>query len=143
MDETFFQYPGQILREDRLGVFTQSPFLPVHFHWTTTERYRKCGKPTCRCAKADAVGHGPSWSLTRAVKGKTRTKIIPSQAVESTRQQLQRAKTFRSLCQQLLEVNEKICDAKLADPGGDGTPAAKKKGSKTHSPRRSAQRLRR
>ena len=26
------------------------------------------------------VGHGPSWSLTRAVKGKTRTKIIPSQA---------------------------------------------------------------
>lgn len=107
------------------------------------ERYRKCGKPTCRCAKADAVGHGPSWSLTRAVKGKTRTTIIPSQAVESTRQQLQRAKTFRALCQQLLEVNEKICDAKLADPGVDGTPAAKKKGSKTHSTRKSAQRLRR
>ena len=91
------------------------------------ERYRKCGKPTCRCAKADAVAHGPSWSLTRAVKGKTRTKIIPSQSVESTRQQLQCAKTFRALCQQLLEVNEKICDAKLADPGVDCTPVAKKK----------------
>ena len=36
MDDTFSQYPGQILRESRLGVFTQSPFLPVHFHWTTT-----------------------------------------------------------------------------------------------------------
>jgi len=100
------------------------------------ERYRKCGKPTCRCAKADAVGHGPSWSLTRAVKGKTRTKIIPAQAVGITRKQLQRAKTFRALCQQLLEVNEKICEAKLADPGVASTSAVKKKGSQTRSTRR-------
>lgn len=36
MNEKFSQHPGQILREDRLGLFTPSPFLPVHFHWTTT-----------------------------------------------------------------------------------------------------------
>ena len=36
MDDKFFQHPGQILREGRLGLFTRSPFLPVHFHWTTT-----------------------------------------------------------------------------------------------------------
>ena len=38
MDDEFSHYPGQILREDCLGVFTQSPFLSVHFHWTTTKR---------------------------------------------------------------------------------------------------------
>ena len=36
MNETFSQHSGTILREDRLGLFTRSPFLPVHFHWTTT-----------------------------------------------------------------------------------------------------------
>jgi hypothetical protein len=55
------------------------------------------------------------------------TTIILSQAVGITRKQLRCSKTFRSLCQQLLEVNEKICDAKLAEPGADCTPAAKKR----------------
>ena len=36
MDDKFFQHPGIILRESRLGLFTQSPFLTVHFHWTTS-----------------------------------------------------------------------------------------------------------
>src|ERR1035438_3613434 len=40
------------------------------------ERYRKCGKPNCHCAQPDEPGHGPSWSLTHNVKGKTTTKII-------------------------------------------------------------------
>ena len=36
MNAKFSNHPGTILREDRLGLFTQSSFLPVHFHWTTT-----------------------------------------------------------------------------------------------------------
>ncbi len=31
------------------------------------ERYRKCGKPTCRCANKDSGAHGPSWSLTPCI----------------------------------------------------------------------------
>ncbi len=42
MNDKFSQHPGTILREDRLGLFTLTPFLPVHFHWTTT---------TCICVK--------------------------------------------------------------------------------------------
>ena len=33
-------------------------------------RYRKCGSPGCHCAQKGDPGHGPSWSLIRAVKGK-------------------------------------------------------------------------
>ena len=49
-----------------------------------TPRYRRCGKPTCHCAAEGAPGHGPSWSLTWAVEGKTRTRIIPAEVVEET-----------------------------------------------------------
>ncbi len=37
-------------------------------------RYRPCGKPTCHCAQPGDPGHGPCWSLTRVVGGKTVTR---------------------------------------------------------------------
>jgi hypothetical protein len=80
-------------------------------------RFRKCGKSSCHCAKKGAKGHGPSYSLTRAVSGKTVTRIIPAgPAVEQTRQQLDEHRRFRQLIQQLLEVSEQICDWQLQHP---------------------------
>lgn len=48
-------------------------------------RFRKCGKPTCHCAKKGAKGHGPSFSVTHAVAGKTVTRIIPPGAAVERR----------------------------------------------------------
>lgn len=77
-------------------------------------RFRKCGKPSCRCAKKGSKGHGPSYSLTRPVAGKTVTRIIPAgPAVEQTRRQLEEYHRFRQLVQQLLNVSEQICDWQL------------------------------
>ena len=36
-----------------------------------SSRYRRCGKPRCHCAQEGDPGHGPYWSVTRAVHGKT------------------------------------------------------------------------
>ena len=86
-------------------------------------RFRKCGKPTCHCAKKGAKGHGPSHSLTWPVAGKTRTRIIPAgAAVEQTRQQLEEYQRFRQLVQQFLTVSEQICDWQLrhAEPAMEG-----------------------
>jgi len=77
------------------------------------ERYRRCGKPYCHCAKPGAKGHGPSYSLTRSVGGKTVTKIIPKDAVETTRRQIEEYHRFREAVAALAETNEKICDAQL------------------------------
>jgi len=79
-------------------------------------RYRKCGKPNCHCAKPDSKGHGPSWSLTRTVKGKTVTTIIPKDAVEITRKQISQYHQFQETVHNLVETNVKICDAQLASP---------------------------
>jgi hypothetical protein len=74
-------------------------------------RFRKCGKSSCHCAKKGDPGHGPSFSLTRPVKGKTVTRVIPSgPAVERTRLQLLEFQRFRQLVRQLIEVSEQICD---------------------------------
>ena len=106
------------------------------------ERYRRCGKANCHCAHKGAVGHGPSWSLTREVAGKTVTTIIPAGAVEQTRQQLVEYKRFRRLGQELVETSEHLCDALLA-PEAASQEAAQKGGSKRRAPTRSSPRSRR
>ena len=80
------------------------------------ERYRRCGKPNCHCAREGERGHGPSFSLTHAVKGKTVTKIIPPEAVVRTRQQIEEYQQFRALGQELVDASERLCDAELRIP---------------------------
>ncbi|MHC4868041.1 MAG: DUF6788 family protein [Planctomycetota bacterium] len=91
------------------------------------ERYRKCGKPNCHCAKRGAQGHGPDWILTREVHGKTVTKTIASGlAVQQTRSHIQQYKRFRELVRQLVEVNEQICEIRLKQQPSAAEPVDKK-----------------
>jgi hypothetical protein len=112
------------------------------------ERYRRCGKAGCHCAARQAEGHGPSWSLTREVGGKTVTRVIPAEAVAQTRQQVAEYQRFRRLVREVVETSEQLCEAKLdaakAAPGS-GAPkkGAAKKGSKKPSTRTSSPRSRR
>ena len=90
-------------------------------------RFRKCGKPSCHCAKKGAKGHGPSYSLTHPVEGKTITHVIPAgPAVQVTRQQLDEYHRFRELVQQLITISEQICDLQLRQPAGSAEDGIKK-----------------
>ena len=97
------------------------------------ERYRRCGKPGCHCAGKSASGHGPSWSLTRAVGGKTVTRIVPSHAVGATRRQIAEYQRFRGLVRELVDTSERLCEAKLAGPEATSSEAAKKGASRRRS----------
>jgi hypothetical protein len=102
-----------------------------------TARYRKCGKPNCHCATPGDPGHGPSYSLTRVVSGKTVTRIIPAgPAVAQTQAQLEEYRRFRQLSHELVEVSEALCEASLKQTPA-AADAAKKKGSKKTSRLRS------
>ena len=79
------------------------------------DRFRKCGKPNCRCAKPGQAGHGPSWSLTHGDKGKTVTFVIPADRVPQTLEQIAECHRLRALTQDLIDVNEKICNARISD----------------------------
>jgi len=99
---------------------------------TLVGRYRKCGKPYCHCAKPGDPGHGPSWSLTRTINGKTVTKIIPASAVDQTQRQIAEYHRFRDTISDLIETNTQICDAKLEQPSTDDNDLkeAEKRGSR-------------
>ena len=97
-------------------------------------RYRPCGKPTCHCAQPGDPGHGPYWSLTRVVGGKTVTKVIPDAAVDRTQRQIAEHRRFRDLVRELIEVGEQLCEARLQDAAP--ARAAQKGGSPRPSRRR-------
>ena len=105
-----------LLQRDQL--FSQLTNIGEMRPGSLVARFRKCGKPSCHCAKKDDQGHGPSYSLTRPVAGKTVTRIIPAgPAVQRTRQQLHQYHRFRQLVQQLVAVSEQICDWQLRHAG--------------------------
>lgn len=99
-------------------------------------RYRKCGKPNCHCAQEEGGGHGPSWSLTRKVDGKTVTKIIPPSAVSQTEGHIAEYRRLRKLTGELVEVSEGLCDLMLSESGAATDDAGKKGASKRGSTRR-------
>ena len=90
-------------------------------------RFRKCGKQSCHCARKGAKGHGPCYSLTHPVAGKTVTHVIPAgSAVDLTRRQLDEYHRFRDLAQQLVVVSEQICDLQLQQRASSSEDSIKK-----------------
>lgn len=87
-------------------------------------RYRKCGKPNCHCAQPGDPGHGPNWFLSRVVQGKMHTRAIPVKALERTREQLAECQRLRALTAELIEISDRLCQARLVD---DKAAAPKKK----------------
>jgi hypothetical protein len=91
-----------------------------------TARFRKCGKPNCHCTQKDSPGHGPSYSLTHRVAGKTVTQVIPQgPAVERAKAQIAEYRRFRKLVRELIVVSEQICSAQVRD--GEVPPASEAK----------------
>ncbi|MDE0278816.1 MAG: hypothetical protein OYH76_23220 [Defluviicoccus sp.] len=98
-------------------------------------QYRKCGKPSCRCAVEGARGHGPYWLLTWPDRetGKSRGRTVPADAIEGTRAQIAEYRRLRGLVRALVEVSGRICDARL-DADKPATPG--KRGVSTRRSRR-------
>jgi hypothetical protein len=91
-------------------------------------RFRKCGKPNCHCAQKDSPGHGPSYSLTHRVAGKTGTQVIPQgPAVERAKAQIAEYHRFRNLVRELILVSEQICSAQVRNAETLPASEAKKK----------------
>jgi uncharacterized protein DUF6788 len=101
--------------------------------------YRRCGKPNCACARPGHPGHGPRWLWTRSAGGKTRTRQLAQPELEKVRAELANYKEFTALTEQIVEVNEAICEARPVTPGA-GEPPAGTAGERGGSARRSRRR---
>ena len=87
--------------------------------------YRRCGKANCACADPGHPGHGPRHRLTRSVDGKTESKQLhPGPELEKVTREVANHRRFVALSQQIIEVNEQICEARpVAALAADQPPA--------------------
>jgi len=67
--------------------------------------HRKCGKPTCHCAKG--TGH-PMWSLTFMVDGKKNTERIPFEWLDEVRPLHQRGRDYKNVVAEVLAINAQL-----------------------------------
>jgi hypothetical protein len=71
---------------------------------------RRCGKPSCHCARPTDPGHDPQFRLTRRVAGKSVTESFPTPAaLRKAQQEVAEFHRFQKLGEDLVSVNEKIC----------------------------------
>src|SRR5262249_36039673 len=106
-----------------------------------SENYRRCGKPNCACAAADHPGHGPRYVWTRTTVGrKTRGRQLGRAEVDKVRGELARYQQFAKITDEIVEVNEAICEARpvaVAAPPSPPEAAGEKGGSASRSGRSS------
>ena len=95
----------------------------------------RCGNLNCHCHRAGDPGHGPYFRLTRKVKGKTVTETFSSPAsLAKAQREVAECQRFRELGEQLLDVNEQICELR---PAEESSPAAEEKKRSKRSKRKS------
>ncbi len=101
------------LEQHRTSVLSQILQLGDFRSGSVTPISGRCGKPNCRCHQPGQPGHGPNVSLTRKVNGKTVSESFSSVAeLSKVKREVEAFHRFRQLCQELLQVNERICRAR-------------------------------
>ncbi len=81
---------------------------------------RRCGKPSCHCARPNDPGHDPQFRLTRRVAGKTTTETFPSPAaLRKAQQEVAEFHRLQKLSGDLVDINEKICKLRPAQQPPD------------------------
>jgi hypothetical protein len=78
---------------------------------TISANYRKCGKPNCICAKLGHPGHGPQYLWSTTYKGKSYAKNLKlGPELGKYMEETANYRNFLRLCEELVELSEKICD---------------------------------
>ena len=108
-----------------------------------SERMVKCSKPGCPCGEDPDARHGPYFSLTRAVQGKTQSRYLTPEQAVLARQQIEAGHEFRAGLGKLWEGCEAWADSQLGASQTVSTEEAEKGGFKLASKTRSSRKSRR
>lgn len=109
---------------------------------SVSERYVKCNKPGCACTNRDDARHGPYYSVSRVVAGRTCSRWLDAVQAQRVREQVESGQQFRKRVEAYWQACERWADAQL-EASQAASPEAEKGGSKRRSRRRSAARSKR
>lgn len=116
------------LEADRSKLLEEFLSLGDLRHGSITATVRKCGKPSCHCAKANDPGHDPQFRLTRKVNGKTVTESFPDPAaLRKAQQEVSEFRRLQKLNAELVGINEKICALRPVEQQRGGWTEQEKK----------------
>jgi hypothetical protein len=101
-----------------------------------SERFIKCGKAACPCHKSPEARHGPYFSLTRQVDGRTRSRYLSSEQAARARDQIRAGREFRDAVGLHWEGCEQLADEELASLSAAEVSEPEKGGSARRSRRR-------
>ena len=88
---------------------------------------RRCGKPTCHCARRNGDGH-PQFRLLRKVRARVWPSRLPRRPHFAKRpRRCTEYHRFQDLAAQLTTVNEQICRLRSGEPDEGGWTEAEKK----------------
>ncbi len=110
---------------------------------SVSERYVKCNKAGCPCADHTDARHGPYYSVTRVVKGRTKSRWLDAEQARQVREQVATGQKFRKLVEAYWQACEQWADGQLEDSEAASQEAAKKGASKRRSKSRSSPRSKR
>jgi hypothetical protein len=123
------------LEAERDRLYAQLSAVGDFRRGSVSENYRKCGKPNCACAQPGHRGHGPRFLWTRSARGRgTVGRQLAAGEVAKVRREVGRHAEFAAICEQIAEVNEKICEAR---PAAGTDPRFAPEGGKRGTGRRS------
>jgi hypothetical protein len=103
-----------------------------------SQRTVKCSKPGCACAQDPQARHGPYYSLTRAVRGKTHSRFLTPEQAALARQQIAAGQAFRTQLEAYWQGCEDWADRQLRDSPKASTGEAEKGGFKPASKTKSS-----
>jgi len=73
--------------------------------------YRRCGKANCACAKEGHPGHGPQYIWNTTIKGKSYARNVRmGPEMQKYLDEIDNNRRFLKLCEEIVVVNERICD---------------------------------
>ena len=94
------------LRQRKLELLRRFPIPPDLLPGSLSLTHRRCGQPTCHCAK-DKMGH-PVSSLTFMAGGKKRVEHIPNEWVEEVQRLVEAGREFKQAVAEVFAANAQL-----------------------------------
>jgi hypothetical protein len=99
--------PTAALRKRRSSLLRQLPPLKAILRGSLIERFKRCGKPGCRCA--DGPGHGPKYYLSVSYPGlRPQMDYVPQEACAQTAECLANYHQTREILEKICEINREL-----------------------------------
>ena len=101
------------LRRRRQALLRRLPPLQAILRGSLIERYKRCGKPGCKCA--DGPGHGPKYYLSVSYPGlRPQMEYVPQEYYEQITEFVANYHRARELLEEICELNRELLQRREA-----------------------------